>query len=66
MTARRLVVRDVSDHSIRPGPPHDQIDLSSVPHASVNIPMVAVVQQKCELGCWHDISVTELPCWGAP
>lgn len=62
MTARRLVVKDVTGQII--GVPHDQVNLTGVENVNPMDPPVAVVQQRCDLGCWHDVSSVTLPCWG--
>lgn len=67
---RRLIVRDscgeqlVHDACGRPIK-HFQIDLTAVPHANSRAGMTAVVQEQCNLGCWHDQTTMDLPCWGA-
>jgi len=61
---RRLIVRLRDGEDIRVGP-HHQISLTAVPHADTRVPITAVVQQECDLGCWHDVSTTDLPCWGS-
>ena len=64
-TPRRLVVRDAGYGELHLScAPHDQIDLTGIEHASTANPVVAVVQEKCSLGCWHDLSTTALECWG--
>jgi hypothetical protein len=64
---RRLVVTDaVSPNGTDGyGHRHTQIDLTGIKHANSQIPMYAVVQEQCNLGCWHDVSHVELPYWGS-
>jgi hypothetical protein len=68
---RRLVVKDVllSASPVRAFDDiymhHADIDLTGVPHADTRSPMYAVIQEQCNLGCWHDVNRTYLPCWGS-
>lgn len=67
---RRLVIRDVNGALLAAdalGHPlaHWQIDLTGIPNANAAAVMTAVVQQQCNLGCWHDAESIALPCWGS-
>jgi hypothetical protein len=67
MKLRRLVVRDVNGESLmnRDGREHWQIDLTGIPNANSRATLTAVIQEQCNLGCWHDTQTLTLPPWGA-
>lgn len=62
---RRLIVRDVvgSQYPLSHNA-HREIDLTGLVHANTQSPIYAVVQEQCNLGCWHDTSLNDLQCWG--
>jgi hypothetical protein len=67
---RRLVIRDTNGELLAAdalGHPlaHWQIDLTGIPNANSRATMTAVVQEHCNLGCWHDSAKLQLPCWGS-
>lgn len=40
------------------------VDMTAIPNADARAPLRAVVQQQCDLLCWHDMSTgTDLPLW---
>lgn len=65
---RRLIIRDVTaaqviaDNFGRPLQSY-QIDLTGLANADSRCPLMAVVQEQCNLGCWHDRDEGRLPCW---
>jgi hypothetical protein len=75
--ARRLIVaildkplREIGlpdpDHELGAGnAPHVQIDLTGVANINSRVPLAAFIQERCELGCWHNRDAVELPCWGS-
>jgi len=64
MKKRRLVVADSDYSRIKQIRLHDQIDLTGIRNASACDPIHVVVEEECNLGCWHKVSHTDLPCWG--
>lgn len=67
---RRLIIRDTNGEMLAAdnyGRPlqHYQIDLTAVANANVQALMMGVVQEQCNLGCWHDKDMIELMPWGA-
>jgi hypothetical protein len=68
---RRLVIRDAADQAVLVnwrGEPlsHTQIDLTGLSNGSARDPLRAVVQEKCNLDCWHDVGSAEVPLWSEP
>ena len=66
---RRLIIRDVNGEMLAAdnyGQPlqHWEIDLTSVANANSQVPLLAVVQEQCNLGCFHDTDKITLPQWG--
>lgn len=64
---RRLVVRS----DLEKGGPnklggayHGQIDLTGIFHANAMFGIYAEIEEQCNLGDWHVVSSTSLPCWG--
>jgi hypothetical protein len=43
---------------------HFQIDLTGIANANSQSPVSAVVQEQCNLGCWHDRDSYPLAPWG--
>lgn len=64
--ARRLIVADnaYADHAEGFGGKHNQIDLTGIVHANSQFGMYAIVQEQCNLGCWHNVTRYELAPWG--
>jgi hypothetical protein len=66
---RRLVVKEVDKRMFlthADGRPleHWQIDLTGIHNADTRTPLTAVVQEQCNLGCWHDRDSYRLLPWG--
>jgi hypothetical protein len=40
------------------------LDMTGLPNANAAAPMIIEVHQQCEMGSWHPVGRTELPCWG--
>lgn len=63
---RRLVIQQADGSSVT----HTDgtllmIDLTGLHNANAQIPLRVVVEEQCDLLCWHDLtSGSELPCWG--
>jgi hypothetical protein len=65
---RRLILRDAADQWVvanwRNEPlSHVQIDLTGLSNGSARDPLKAVVQEKCNLDCWHDTGSADVPLW---
>jgi hypothetical protein len=59
---RRLIVTSVDDSQVALND-HDQIDLTGLYNNSARDPLMAVIQEQCNLGCWHDKDRVPLPIW---
>lgn len=67
---RRLIIRDANGEQILSdeyGHPlmHYEIDLTAVANANHTAPIKVIVQEQCNLGCFHDKASSILPFWGA-
>jgi hypothetical protein len=58
--SRRLLLMDMTG---RPQPDYGVIDLTGVPNADATAPWQYVVQQRCDMGHWHNIGHGELANW---
>lgn len=60
---RRLVIRMPNGGNWAPSDQVAHIDLTGVPNADSRAPLQAVVQEQCDLQCWHDLPAKILPAW---
>jgi hypothetical protein len=65
---RRLVVKDCADMVLMTdavGNPvrHYEIELTGIMNKNIREPLVAVVQETCSLGHWHDVAEVAVPCY---
>ena len=58
--AERALMRGKREADL--GPPA-MIDLSDIPNANAAAPFEVVVEQRCDMGQWHQIGRVVLPCW---
>lgn len=57
--SRRLVVKAAHGGSLS-----NAIDLTGCHNADAHIPLMAEIQEQCDMGYWHAIAETELPLFG--
>ena len=55
---RRLVIKDVDDGDLA------SLDLTGMFNANTLAPLLAVVEEQCDMLHWHQIGKVPLPCWG--
>ena len=58
---RRLRILDASQCPIQV----EEIDLTGLVNANSQYPLIAQVDQQCDLGHWHKMSALDLIPWGA-
>ncbi len=67
MAERRLVLYSPDGAEITYDPQclHEvgRMDLSDLPNANAAAQLLVMVEERCNLGAWHDIGSVNLPCW---
>jgi hypothetical protein len=74
MKPRRLIVVYPAGDPVRihdsqkrdhgPSMAHDQINLTGIPNANTQCPLMIYLQEMCELGDWHTMDKIMLPPYG--
>jgi hypothetical protein len=65
-TTRRLRVVDAAEAPVNFNGLHGQIDLSGIRNASARDSLAGLIEEKCNLGCWHITERFPLPVWANP